>query len=378
MSKVRRSWVTTVMSLLLLVTVAGCSTIKKHPDFMERHERIKTVSLMPPDVEVYKIVFKGDDEIMHDLIPVTKGYAVDAIQNIFAEKGYDVQEVSFSDEFLMANPDIQQSWAMAQDAFRKFLDEIGNKKKRKKEFKYNFGAGDINQLSGYLNSDVLIFVKNSAYKKSAGERVKDFAKSVLIGVALLGAATVRYPGNAATYYIAIVEGETGDVLWYNYNPQGRDINVEKESNVKRILKRILGKFPKVKGYVKKMKGKILPAPEFKSVPEAEEKPVAVEVEIDEEILISDAQKKEAVSAEEGMARKQELIVEEAEAVRIDQKGAAVLKRSGEPSLEMEAEPQPVVKTVDVSEAAEEAGTEMTDRADQVQGGDVITVQGAAA
>lgn len=234
---------------------SGCATYRKHPDFDKRHKDIKTVSVVEPDVEVYKLTFKGDREMMMELLEPLVMVSKDEAERIFREKGYTVNKLDLSKEALKKDPELKSILFNVRELFKKRLDDIA--KRKSKKFTYSLGA-DINDLSNISDSDVLIFIKESAVKKGGGEIAKDVTKSIVVAVATLGAFVPFYATCWCTIQVAVVDGYTGDILWYNHNAgtaQGLDA-----AHTKAIKKAIYGlfkPFPSIAKEAKEAK-KIIP------------------------------------------------------------------------------------------------------------------------
>ncbi|MEW5757851.1 MAG: hypothetical protein AB1755_00020 [Candidatus Omnitrophota bacterium] len=227
----------------LILTVSGCASYQKHPDFTEKHKKIYTAAVMPAEVEIYKLNFKGDKDPMYDLMAKAVNFSKDEVENTLLSKNYTVQKLKLDDEILVNNPELKTALFNVKKLFNQKLKEI--QKRKEKKFTYSLGS-DINQFADMADADVLVFIKESGFKKTGGEIAKDIAKSVLFSAALAAVGGIGYmyiSPNEAVIQIAIVDSNTGDILWYNYNRDNPGIDLGNERSVRSILKALLSPFP---------------------------------------------------------------------------------------------------------------------------------------
>jgi hypothetical protein len=226
--------------VVFIISSSGCASYRVHPEFKERHKNIRSVAVMPPDIEVYKLTFKGDKEPMYEVIAVATKQSKDEIEKIFNDKGYQVQELNLSEEKLKDEPDLRSALFNIRELYKKTLGDIA--KRKQKKFTYSLGS-DINQFADLANSDILVMMKAEGFKKTGGEIAKDIIKSTLIFAATLGSVFVHYTPSAAVIYLAVIDGNTGDILWFNNNQANPNIDMAKEKHIRVTLKRLLKAFP---------------------------------------------------------------------------------------------------------------------------------------
>jgi len=224
----------------VVVLASGCATYRVHPDFKARHQTLHTVTCLPPDVQVQKVTFTGAYEPMHELYPQVKEYTVAALQQIFEKKGYWWQPLDFSEEALQQDPELRTTLYTLQKVYEEVLKGIA--KRQQKRFTYTLGS-EVNLVADRANADALLLVKWQAYKKSGGEIAKDVVKSVLIAAATLGSVIAIAPTSEAMASVALIDGNTGDVLWYHTNINTA-VDVAQARQVQRTIDRILQPFPK--------------------------------------------------------------------------------------------------------------------------------------
>lgn len=230
---------TTAAACVILALASGCSTHQVHPGFKARQSQLRVMTCVPPHVEVYKMGF-AKNEPMHDLHPPLIKHTVDKLQDVMEEKGYEWHTLNVPQSSAGQPADLQTAVYAADKIFNKLLEDIA--KRRQKTFTYTLGA-DINPVSDPAGADAVLMVRWEAYKKTGGEIAKDLTKSLLIAAATLGTVIMVAPTSVGVVSIAVVDGSTGDILWYNTNQQDTWVDVAKEDDVRRAIDRTLKPFP---------------------------------------------------------------------------------------------------------------------------------------
>lgn len=227
----------------LVLNVTGCATYKIHPEFKDRHKNIKSVSLMPPQIDAYMLNFQGDKKMLTELIPIMDKTTIEQLTKSMTEKGYELKKLDLSEDALKTNPDLRTNLFHINELFKKALEDIAKNKKSK--FTYELGS-DINTFSNLSNSDILVFIKEDGVKKSAGEIAKDLAKGLAISAAciLIGAVYIPVPQAAATVvHVAVVDGNDGAILWYNNNLNTPNYDPENQKQLANIVNSLIAPFP---------------------------------------------------------------------------------------------------------------------------------------
>lgn len=262
------------LGLLFSLGASGCATYRVHPDFKERQKSLKTMACLPPDVEVHKITFTGTKEPMHDLYPLVAKYTTDELKRILEEKGYTMQSLDLSEPALAQEPELRTNLHTIQELYKKTLENIA--KRRQKKFTYTIGS-EINPLADRAQADALLLVKWVAYKKTGGEIAKDIAKTILIAAATLGNVVPVFNFSEGLIQLAVVDGSTGDVLWYHTNFGNTAVNVSEEDQVKKAVKQLIRPFPISTALAEEKKAKKRRGPSRHSDAPIEEKAIPAPV-----------------------------------------------------------------------------------------------------
>lgn len=232
-----------------MLMTQGCATFTtvRHPEFSSRHPRIGSIAILPPMVEVYRITFQGDRQPLYDLLPSVQRQVMEEAQRVLSNRGYHTRMLETSEEESPSDGKIPR--AHFHTAYQLFEQRIQKHRKRFfpafREFRYSIGS-EANVFAEHEESDALLLMQCMAYQKTAGQIAEEVVKSVLMAAATLGSVvTYQYP-STTFLEIGIVDGETGDVLWYvdNNHAGAFAFNITREKQLRRAVKSLLSKFPK--------------------------------------------------------------------------------------------------------------------------------------
>lgn len=232
--------------LVLLLGATGCATtVRVHPTFTERHATIRVIAAMPPAVTIYRVTFTGDQELMPELIPPAVSTIIETAEGALTQKGYTVPHLDPNDSALTQNAELQAAMFNVQQVFGKRLEEMARRRFPRNEV-YSLGP-EVNRFADMSRSDVLLFAHCEGLKKSGGEITKDIAKTLLIGIATLGHFVPMYPTSATALQLAMVDGDTGDILWYHSTLLNgtAQCDVANRRQLAAIVKGLLAPFPRV-------------------------------------------------------------------------------------------------------------------------------------
>lgn len=204
------------VTMIAAVALSGCATVKMHPDFSERHAKMRHIAMMPVDAEAYEITFNAGEKPLADLQALMKKKSAENIESILKGKGYEVVNVDISQEQLDKNPRLKEVWFDIQTLYREAVKDI--QKGKKKEFTYDVGAGP-NYFAENHQANVILLTRQRGTKLSDGmiaaqmaSTIASIATTILVGVPAGGGAM---PWHTLQSEIAIVDAESGDILWYN-------------------------------------------------------------------------------------------------------------------------------------------------------------------
>jgi len=211
----RRGGVLAVTGIALML--AGCTTtVRKHPEFAKRRAKIANVAVVPPDVEVVRVVFKGDNQPLNEEAARIRTRLPDLIAAAMRKQGFTVKEAGLDEQHFADKPDLRFQTTQLQDAFaradQQMFKVVQMSKSEAENYKTTLGT-DVIPIADHADVDALVVAKMNGFKKSGGEIAKDVAITVLIAVATLGNAVATQPTKGASLQVALIDGTTGDILW---------------------------------------------------------------------------------------------------------------------------------------------------------------------
>lgn len=240
----RRRWSLVVLGCLEVIA-AGCATARPihHPNFAARQAHFHALALLPPAVDVYKQSFAAGQELMPELLPVTRQRTLTALRAALIHRGYHVTVAETAQALQTGSSEAKNSLYMVQELLaQRMQDYQAHGWWRPRAFNYSVGPA-ANVLADATQSDALLLASCYGIKKSGGEIAKDWMQTLLIGAATLGTLTVVYYPSVTLLQLALVDGDTGDILWYVDNGFDMRFDVANEKRLSVALQRMVAKFP---------------------------------------------------------------------------------------------------------------------------------------
>lgn len=234
----------------------GCAVVppfRAHPAFEARAKEIRTVAIMSPRVEVFQLDAGGVKEKMDEWSAQAKKNIIAAIEEELKDRPRfllkSVSEDSISEE---VKSDLEETYALFNAVNLSVImhtysppspPELIFKEKRE-DFDYSLGQ-EVQGLTGGL-SDGLLLVKGVDHIWTEGRKALQ-ALGVLLGVgAAVGTGAVIIPvlGGATEINVALVEGGTGSILWYNRVARGAGTDLRSPESAASLVKELLKDFPR--------------------------------------------------------------------------------------------------------------------------------------
>ena len=246
--------------MLILAIATGCApAFRAHPQLQEKVTSIKTVAIMPTSVRVYQLAVGGDTQLMDDLTGAATQHVARAIEeklkgytgwvftpfpspSAILETGGDLTVTGVKDE-------VEGTQALFEAVSASVLLHTYEPKVRDapdqtfpeklKNFDYSLGP-DVERLAKLANANALLFVSGIDHISTGGRKAL-MALAILLQAAAhaavraapgLGGASggfsVAPPPSAympipmvaphwgnTSLSVALVDGGTGAILWYN-------------------------------------------------------------------------------------------------------------------------------------------------------------------
>lgn len=235
----------TMMFACLLVSACATTApqFRSHPRLNEKLGQTRTITVIPLNIDVYQLSAGGVKEKIDE-------WCFQARRNVLTAVEEELKLIpllnlkSFSEAIMSEDQksNLEQTSALF-DAINSsiifhtygppeqlFPEKIQN-------FDYSLGP-EVREFSE--QTDALLFVRAVDNISTAGRKALQ-AGSVLLG-ALVGVAVSPNVG-ITLVSIAVVDAQSGDILWYNYHGSGGDHDLRNPTNTTILVKEILSSFP---------------------------------------------------------------------------------------------------------------------------------------
>jgi len=181
------------VALLVLVTLAGCAmtTVRQHPDFASGKRIIKTIAILPSEVEYRHLVFTGENERDPKLEKSITNTIETSIGNLLQKRGYtaklDVLEKARAGDKEF-NFQLEQFKGAYNEISKELYAQLTVQAEQSATFKLGVGAL-ANPLASLCAADALMLIRYQGFDKSGGMVAKEVIASALLG-ALTGVVAV--------------------------------------------------------------------------------------------------------------------------------------------------------------------------------------------
>ncbi len=228
--------------LLFALLSVGCVTpYREVPEFDQRFGRIRTVTLLPPKVAVYKLTAGGIEEEVYEWTESARRLLAAELERDIRERGQlefvPYPEPSAEDavpgERAAGWTPLEENWALfeavAEAIMRHTYDQTQLFAHKQKNFDYTLGPDAATLVEG-IGADGFLIVVATDYVETAGRKAV-IALQVLASVAV--GALVGPPMSPTSVILALVEARTGDILWFNQVASGANLR-DPESNAELV------------------------------------------------------------------------------------------------------------------------------------------------
>lgn len=207
-----------MLALFAAVVVAsGCATtsVRQHPEFAAAKRTVKTVAVLPPEVEFRQIVFTGENERDSLREATISSELSSAVQTALEQRGYTAN-MDLQDRLKEGDKQFNFDYEQLKTAYAQASKELyqRNQVTVDESAKFKVGLGPIaNAFTAASGADALVLVRYWGFDKSGGQVTKEIIAGALLGV-LTG--FVAIPGKSGSRLeVAVVDGVSGEVLWAN-------------------------------------------------------------------------------------------------------------------------------------------------------------------
>lgn len=244
---------TILFSALILLSLSACTKttmVRQNPDFASAKQKVTTIAILPPDVE-FTVLHVGKDERDSEKEHDIQKELSDAATTLLPEHGYAVNaalldKLNGTDRSLTAKYEqLRIAYAGASTtlfAHSAPKEEYGN-------FRINLGSS-ARAIAAYSGADALMLIHFSDSRPSVGLMIAGITAAVALEVAAGGSLGSGGGGNC-TIQSALIDGQTGDLLWSNiYEPRNDPLFSFRKSvncrSVSEVMERVLDDLPRRK------------------------------------------------------------------------------------------------------------------------------------
>lgn len=222
--------------LPLIFLLCGCtSTLRKSSSFDFVFSRAKTVAVMPPDIEVYRLTAGGIRELIDEWSERSKKITQEALKKYLGER-YGFEIIFISEDWLKENH--KDNWvsnkalynAVAMSSLLHAYPGPNVFRSKLLNFDYTLGK-KVNELATICNADTILFVNGFDHEATAG-RVALMVWNIMVG-AFTGVTII--PLNPSFMSMGLVDGETGDLIWFKVSPSNSEYSFRNEGNINTLV-----------------------------------------------------------------------------------------------------------------------------------------------
>ena len=236
-----------IFSLILIgLLISACATpprYRAHPQLNTKIEKIKTITVVPLKIDVYQVTAGGVKEKMDEWCMQAKRNIITTIEDDL--KLRPLLNIKSLPETLMSEDqkiNLEQTGALFEAVNSSIIvhtygQTIHLFPEKVQNFNYTLGS-EVRQLSD--QTDALLLVRGVDNISTGGRKALQ-AGSVILG-ALVGVQVTPNLG-ATAVNLALVDANTGEVLWFNFHASAGDHDLRDPINTTAMVMDILKDFP---------------------------------------------------------------------------------------------------------------------------------------
>ena len=232
-----------LLACLILSACATAPTYRSNPQFTEKIKATKRIVVVPLKTDVYQVTAGGIQEKMDEWCSQAKRNVMTAIQEelstrpLMFVKPFEEKLLSEDQKFNLEETQAlfdAVNYSIIIHTYgppdQRFADKVKN-------FNYSLGP-EVKQL--VQNTDAVLLVSCSDQISTEGRKALQVG-SVILG-ALVGVQVTPLLG-ITSVCIALVDANTGSILWYNYHGSPGDHDLRDPINTTQLIKELLRDFP---------------------------------------------------------------------------------------------------------------------------------------
>lgn len=224
------------ISLVLVFFLCGCtSMLKKSPDFDAAISKVKTIAIMPPDIDVFQLSAGGVQELMDEWSDQAKELTRQSLEKHLGSR-YQFQIKFIDKDWIKTNH--KGLWeknralynAVSTSAMIHAYPGVNAFDYKVNNFDYTLGE-EVGELAKVCEADALLFVRGFDNEATAGRT------ALLVWDVLIGAATgvMIIPTNPSHMDMGLVDAATGNVEWFKISPPEAEYSFRNKGHVDTLV-----------------------------------------------------------------------------------------------------------------------------------------------
>ena len=233
-----------LLAALFSVGCASTPSYRAHPSIKDKAKKIKSIALLPPRIDVFKINAGGLGEKMDLWSEQAKKNLITALEDrLNSESGLHLKifhEDLFSKE-LKSNFD--ETYALFEVVTQSVLDHTyGTYAQRfdEKITDFNYSLGKEVQELRMGSNDALLILIGRDHISSEGQIALQAGTVILAG--LVGSIIIP-KGGVTAMSGALIDAKTGSVLWYKFIKSDRGYDLRDSESATSFVDEFLKDFP---------------------------------------------------------------------------------------------------------------------------------------
>jgi hypothetical protein len=203
----------------VLFACASFTTVRQHPEFDVRRVAAKTAMLVPLDV----VVVRGSSLSTGTQLPEEAAKAGKDLSILVAaelsQRGFEVKSGQAQENAIGDTKDNPAHTTAVKHMHEQLAAAMYSNRPmptpQALAYRYTLGP-EVAALAKQAGVGSLAFVRLRMCKRSGGDVAAETGKNLLVGLATLGMfVPSNKPSGWVALQVALVDGETGDVLWGN-------------------------------------------------------------------------------------------------------------------------------------------------------------------
>ncbi|GEM_PF-2262124 len=198
---------------IFISSCAGLTYNKTHNDFSVHCTAIEDVMILSPNVDVYLVSLKGSKVPLKPEAKQITAELIGLIKQELSHRGYSAALLDYNEKPIINSDQLFTDVAINQ-LYHRISKEFGKPVKANEHHNYECNLGEeAKNVASFANADALVFSNFKAWKRTGGSIATELAVKALLAVA--GGVSAAQPTAGETLQVALVDGNTGDVLWIN-------------------------------------------------------------------------------------------------------------------------------------------------------------------